>query len=73
MNRLSDSPSPDGQSKFAVKRYWEVCDTVYVAANSIGEAIEAAHALPIDGAKAGFVPDSINSDPSCDVEPLPAQ
>lgn len=72
-NRLSDATPSGGQSKFAVKRYWELCDTVYVVANSISEAIEAAHALPIDDTKAEFVPDSINSDPSCDVEPLSAQ
>lgn len=56
--------------KFAVKRYWSVCDEVEVAANSIREAIDLAHELPTDNAKAEFVPDSMNSDPTCDVQPL---
>ena len=58
--------------KFAVKRYWEICDTVEVVADSPGEAIEAAHALPLDNTKAEYVPDSINSDPDSDVQPLTA-
>jgi hypothetical protein len=56
--------------KFAVKRYWEVCDTVEVEANSAGQAIVAAHTLSLDNDKAEYVPDSINSDPTCDVQPL---
>ena len=56
--------------KFAVKRYWSVCDSVDVEANSVSEAIDLAHELPIDDTKAEFVPDSVNSDPACDVQPL---
>ena len=58
--------------KFAVKRYWEMCDTVEVEANLPGEAIEAAHALPLDNTKAEYVPDSIDSDPDSDVQALAA-
>jgi hypothetical protein len=50
-----------------------VCDTVEVDANSVGEAIDAAHAMPFDSAKAEYVPDSINSDSFCDVHPLAAE
>ena len=56
--------------RFAVKRYWEVCDEVEVEVNSAGEAIDAAHALPIDNTKAEFVPDSLNSDSFVDVQVL---
>ena len=56
--------------RFAVKRYWEVCETVEVDANSPGEAIDSAHALPVDNAKAEFVPDSMNTDSFCDVQPV---
>ena len=56
--------------KFAVKRYWSVCDSVEVEADSAVEAIDIAHGMPVDSAKAEFVPDSMNSDPSDDVQPL---
>jgi hypothetical protein len=56
--------------KYVVKRYWEVCDSVEVNAGSVSEAIGLAHALPVDNTRAEFVPDSMNSDPSCDVQPL---
>ena len=56
--------------KFAVKRYWEVCDSVEVDADSASEAIAVAHELLIDNTKAEYVPDSINSDPACDVHLL---
>jgi hypothetical protein len=56
--------------KYAVKRYWEVCDSVEVEASSVGEAIDTAHAMPVDSTKAEFVPDSINSDSFCDVQSL---
>ena len=56
--------------KYAVKRYWSVCDEVHVEANSISEAIGIAHELPVDSTKAEFVPDSMNSDPTCDVQQL---
>ncbi len=55
--------------KFSVKRYWEVCDSVDVEANSPSEAIDTAHELPVDSATAEFVPDSMNSDPFNDVQP----
>ncbi len=53
--------------KFTVKRYWEICDEVDVEAESVGKAIEAAHAMPLDNTKAQYVPDSLNSDPDTDV------
>ena len=56
--------------RFAVKRYWEMCDTVKVEAASADKAIEAAHAIPLDQNIAQYVPDSINSDPDADVYPL---
>ncbi|TAK97418.1 MAG: hypothetical protein EPO07_13255 [Verrucomicrobia bacterium] len=56
--------------KNAVKRYWEVCDTVDVEANSPHEAIDVAHELPVDITKAEYVPDSMNSFPDDDVQPL---
>ena len=56
--------------KYAVKRYWEICDSVEVEANSVSEAIDLAHALPVDNAKAEFVPDSMNSFPDDDVQLL---
>ena len=56
--------------KFVVKRYWEVCDSVDVEANSVSEAIDTAHGLPVDITKSEYVPDSMNSDPSCDVQPM---
>ena len=56
--------------KFAVKRYWEVCDEVELEADSAGEAIETAHAMPLDDTNAQYVPDSMNSDPESDVEQM---
>lgn len=56
--------------KFAVKRYWSICDEVEVEADSPSEAIDIAHAMPVDSTKAEFVPDSMNSDPHCDVQSL---
>ena len=56
--------------KYAVTRHWAVCDTVEVEADSPWDAIEAAHAKPLDNAKAAYLPDSINSDSSCDVRRL---
>ena len=58
--------------RFAIKRYWEVCDTVEVEANSVSEAVDTAHAMPLDNAKAEYVPDSINSDPTSDVQRIVA-
>ena len=56
--------------KYSVKRYWELCDEVEVEANSVGEAIDAAHAMPVDNTQAEFVPDSMNSDSFVDVQTL---
>lgn len=56
--------------RYTVKRYWEVCDSVEVEANSPREAIDTAHEMPVDSTKAEFVPDSINSDSFCDVQPI---
>jgi hypothetical protein len=53
-----------------VKRYLEVCDSLEVEANSTSEAIDTAHAMPVDSTKAEFVSDSMNSDPFNDVQPL---
>ncbi len=69
-HRLCDSPGSDGETRFTVKRYWEMSDTVHVPAASVVAAIEAAHALPRDNARATYVPDSMNSDPDTDVQPL---
>lgn len=54
--------------KYCVKRYWEVCDSVEVDAGSAQEAIERAHEMTADNAKAEFVPDSMNSFPDDDVQ-----
>ena len=56
--------------RFAVKRYWEICDEVEVEADSVGNAIKVAHAMPLDHTKGGYVPDSLNSDPDTDVAQL---
>lgn len=56
--------------KYVVKRYWEVCDSFEVDADSPSQAIELAHALPVDNVRAVFVPDSMNSDSETDVQPL---
>lgn len=69
-NHISESPTNDGETRFAVKRYWEVCDIVHVPAASAEAAIKAAHALPLNNEAARYVPDSINSDPDTDVYPL---
>jgi len=54
----------------AVRRYWSICDSIEMEANSVNEAIDIAHAMPVERNKAEFVPDSINSDPSDDVQSL---
>lgn len=61
-----------GQMTFEVKRYWEVCDTVRVPATSVAQAIQIAHSLPLNTPRAEFVPDSLNSDPDADVQPVTA-
>jgi hypothetical protein len=68
---LADSPAFSGATMFAVKRYWEMSDTVYVPATTVDAAILAAHNLPLNIAKAEYVPDSMNSDRESDVHPLP--
>ena len=70
-NQLADSPASSGTTRFAVKRYWEMSDTVYVPATTIDGAILAGHALPLNLTKAEYVPDSMNSDRETDVQPLP--
>jgi hypothetical protein len=69
-NRFCDLTNDDLRPRFAVKRYWEMSDTVHVPADSVETAVEAAHALPLDNTKAAYVPDSMNSDPTTDVHPL---
>ena len=59
--------------KYVVKRYWEVCDSVEVNAGSVDEAIDLAHELPVDNAKAEYVSGSMNTDPSEDVRVLTAE
>lgn len=56
--------------KFVVKRYWELCDSVEVNANSPSQAIEKAHEMPMDNSRANFVPDSMNTDPDAEVWPV---
>ena len=46
--------------KYVVKRYWELCDSVEVNADSPSQAIELAHEMPIDNARAAFVPEMIH-------------
>ena len=58
--------------KYIVRRYWSVCDSVEVEANSVSEAIDVAHELPVDNAKAEFVPNSMNTNPDAEVWPLAA-
>lgn len=70
-HRLADSPDCTGTTRFAVKRYWEMSDTVYVPATTIDAAILAAHNLPLNLTKAEYVPDSMNSDRETDVQSLP--
>jgi hypothetical protein len=41
-----------------------------VEANSVDEAIDTAHAMPVDNTTAEYVPGSMNSYPSDDVQPL---
>ena len=59
--------------RYAVKRYWELSDEVEVEASSVDEAIGRAHDLPLDESKGDYVPDSLNSDPEADVQPLNAE
>ena len=58
--------------KYCVKRYWSICDSVDVEANSVTEAIAIAHEMPVENTKAEFVPDSMNTDPDSEVWPLVA-
>jgi hypothetical protein len=54
--------------KFAVKRYWQLCDEVEVEAQSVDDAIDLAHAMPLDESRGEYVMGSLNSDPSADVQ-----
>jgi hypothetical protein len=56
--------------KYAVKRYWQLCDSVEVEADTPDQAIERAHALPLDESRGDYVLGSLNSDPAEDVRPL---
>jgi len=56
--------------KFAVKRYWQLCDPVEVEADTPDQAIERAHEMPLDESKGDYVLGSLNSDPLVDVQPL---
>jgi hypothetical protein len=56
--------------KFAVKRYWQLCDCVEVEADTPDRAIEIAHEMPLDETRGDYVSGSLNSDPSADVELL---
>ena len=59
--------------KFKVHRYWQLCDTVEVEAASLDKAIDAARQIPLDNATAEYVSGSLNSDPECDVHPIPLE
>lgn len=59
--------------KYVVKRYWELCDSVEVNADSPSQAIERAHEMPVDSGRAMFVPDSMNTDPEAEVWPRPEE
>lgn len=52
---------------YVVTRHWEVCDKVVVEADCLWDAIEAAHAQPLDNAKAAYVPGSNYSDSTRDL------
>ena len=56
--------------RFAVSRYWQLCDTLEVEANSVDEAIEIAYNMPLDESQGAFVLGSLYSDPDADVQPL---
>ena len=56
--------------KYAVKRYWELCDSVEVEADTPSQAIDKAHDLPLDEHRGEYVQGSLNSDPNVDVQPL---
>ncbi len=55
-------------AKYSVKRYWEVCDSVEVEAESLELAIIKAHSLPLTAGE--YVSYSINSDEDVDVEAI---
>ena len=56
--------------KFAVKRYWQLCDRVEVDATTRDEAIDTAHKLELDESRGTYVLGSLNSDPEEDIEPI---
>ncbi len=51
--------------KYRVRRYWEVTDVVEVEAETVAEAIDLAHELPLT--EGDYVDDSINTDDQVDV------
>lgn len=59
--------------KFKVRRYWSVCDLVEVEASSVSVAIDLAHELPADNARAEFVSNSMNTNPDSEVWPQGAE
>jgi hypothetical protein len=56
--------------KYAVKRYWQFCDAVEVEADSIAQAIERAHEMPLNELQGEYILSSLYIDPSADVAPL---
>ncbi len=68
--RIEENGHERRAMKFAVKRYWQLGDEVEVEAHSVDEAIEIAHARPLDESRGEFVMGSLNSDPHADVQPL---
>ena len=56
--------------RFKVKRYWQLCDSVEVEADTPDQAIERAHEMPLNEFRGDYVMGSLNSDPHADVEPV---
>lgn len=55
--------------KYAVKRYWEVCDSVEVEAENADEAYITAIEEPLSVVP-DYVPDSMNIDKDMDIQEL---
>jgi len=56
--------------RYAVKRYWQLCDEVQVEADTPDQAIDLAHEMPLDESRGEYVSGSLNSDPANDVQPV---
>ena len=54
--------------RFAVMRYWQLCDKVEVEARTRDEAIDRAHEIALEQSRGEYVSGSLNSDPEHDVE-----